>query len=87
MFTEVIPLCYLLNKLYIYIYVCVCVCLCVCVSSVYVYGSHFVVLLTKQTTPTPTNTTQIYFNCALHVALHVSALSQAIIRHVNTKII
>jgi hypothetical protein len=30
------------------------------------------------------NTTKVYFNCALRM-LHVSALSQVIIRHVNTK--
>ena len=31
------------------------------------------------------NATKVYFNCALRMLLHVSALSQAIIRHVNTK--
>jgi hypothetical protein len=52
------------------------------------YGSHPTVLATKQTTLILSNTTKVYLksSCSFAYMLHVSALSQAIIKHVSTNI-
>jgi len=52
------------------------------------YGRKPAVLTNKQTALILSNTTQVYLksSCAFGCILHVSALPQAIIRHVNTKI-
>jgi hypothetical protein len=53
------------------------------------YRSHPAELITKWTTLIPSNTKQVYLkpSCSFTCKLHVSALSQTIIRHVNTNIL
>jgi len=58
-------------------------------SSTYLHGSHPAVFITQSATLILSNTTQVYFdsNCAFTRVLHVSACTQTIPRHVNTKML